>query len=190
MIYRSNLALQPRFTSIESAHAHLLCEAVVRHLALDGVALTERFRQRAAAHLLDEASQSVLLADAHSLATICEALWRRWLPQYPLAAIGSGRRYARDCGGRIASAVNVWAGGAAAEVRSLPTGVAVERFGYWQLAHPEVAAALGELAHLVRLAALGVEGDATPWWVATIASALDALPSVIEIAVPSAEAAA
>lgn len=135
MIYRHNPAYPPIARSADVLIAELICESACRAV-IDGPELL-------ALHCLDARSQSELLRllaikAAEISAAVIEA-------GYAHAPLGSGRRQARDRGGRIAAAADVW-------VRSwlrvehddtLPYSPYMRRV--WDIAHPAVSAALRAL---------------------------------------------
>lgn len=157
MIVRRNPALPPIIRGGPAeVHTHLLCRAIAEHVLAEAGADATRL---CAAHLLDQSTTSELLGRCNALAEVAADAWARhltdlpWARQttLPRARIGTGRRNARDRGGRIASAVTELAESLTSG--ALATGerrAELDRAGrLWPLAHPLVAEAISRLRTFV-----------------------------------------
>lgn len=128
MIYRQNPVLPPHARSASALRAFAVLEAAARHV----LAADERLLAR---HVLDMASMSEaaekVLSAAWRLAFSCPS-------PAAVAPLGSGRRYARDGGGRVLAVVEAWASSYLASLegrRELPYDTALR--AAWDAAHPE-----------------------------------------------------
>jgi len=137
MIYRMNPALPPSAISKAAMAAHCIVDAAVQRVL--ACSIDER-RRLLALDRLDMASTSELLARVRTEAeAILTAVWGA-APDLDIAPLGSGRRQARDCGGRIASVVSAYDPG-----DTYPGGMGEHRYHLWCSAHPEAARAIAAL---------------------------------------------
>lgn len=145
MIYRANLALPPRAQTQIKAASDLVVEAAMRRLAADRSSV--EMERLLALHLLHGGTTSELVRLLSAQTTII--LTSLFIRNFDLdVLVGTGRRFARDHGGRLVATADQWADSFR---RSLAGSGSffIHRLSdreLWDVAHPTIGKALNLLA--------------------------------------------